>query len=139
MFSPDQPGPGNIVKTQKQTDSLSRHVMKAGETLYEIAEPSAAATADRNPKDPEPAPISLRRVLYSFTTAYSLFVSATTSGDSCWRWMIASSRTGNYSRTGRAGKAQTALERLGPITFSQRLCFYASKDLRLEDIEAPKV
>jgi hypothetical protein len=46
MFSPDQPGPGNIVKTQKQTNSLSRHVVEAGETLYEIAEP----TADLNPK-----------------------------------------------------------------------------------------
>ena len=35
----EQPGPGDIVKTQKQTNSLSRHVVEAGETLYEIAEP----------------------------------------------------------------------------------------------------
>jgi uncharacterized protein YjiS (DUF1127 family) len=72
MFSPDQSRLGKIVKTQKQTNALSPHVRECGETLYEIAERSVAATADLNPKDLGPAPISLRRVLHSFTTAYSL-------------------------------------------------------------------
>ena len=59
------------MKTQKQTNSLTRHVVEAGET-YEIAEPSAAAIADLHPKDLEPVSISLRKVLHSFTTAYRL-------------------------------------------------------------------
>jgi uncharacterized protein YjiS (DUF1127 family) len=45
--------------------------MEAGET-YEIAETSATATADLDPKDLEPASISFRKVLHSFTTAYRL-------------------------------------------------------------------
>jgi uncharacterized protein YjiS (DUF1127 family) len=60
------------VKTQKQTNSLTRHVMEAAGTLSEIAETSAAATADLHPTDVEPASISLRKVLHSFTTAYRL-------------------------------------------------------------------
>jgi uncharacterized protein YjiS (DUF1127 family) len=59
------------VKTQKRTNSLNRHLAEPGET-YEIAETSAAATADLDPKDLEPASISLRKVLDSFTTAYRL-------------------------------------------------------------------
>jgi len=59
------------VKTQKQTNSLNRPVLEAGET-YEIADSSAAATADLHPKDLEPASISLRRLLHCFTTAYRL-------------------------------------------------------------------
>jgi len=46
--------------------------MEAGEPLYGIAETSAAATADLHPRDLEPASISLRKLLHSFTTAYRL-------------------------------------------------------------------
>ena len=59
-----------IMNTQKQTNLLTRQIMEAGETLYEIAETSAAGTAQLDRKDP--ASISLRKVLHSFTTAYRL-------------------------------------------------------------------
>jgi uncharacterized protein YjiS (DUF1127 family) len=72
MYSPNQLGPGNIVKTQKQTNSISRHVMEAGEPLYGIAETSPAAIADRRPRDLEPKSISLRKLLHCLTTAYRL-------------------------------------------------------------------
>jgi uncharacterized protein YjiS (DUF1127 family) len=60
------------MKNQKQTNSLTRQVMKAGEPWYVIAEASAAATADLHPGDLQPASISLRKLLHSFTTAYRL-------------------------------------------------------------------
>jgi len=60
------------MKNQKQTNSLTRQVVKAGEPWYVIAETSAAATADLHPGDLEPASISLRKLLHSCTTAYRL-------------------------------------------------------------------
>ena len=58
------------MKTQRQTNSLIGRVVEAGETLLEITEMSAAATAELHHKHLEPASISLRKVLHSFTTAY---------------------------------------------------------------------
>jgi uncharacterized protein YjiS (DUF1127 family) len=58
------------VKTQ--TNSLTGRAMEARETLYEIAEASAAATADPHPKDRAPTPISLLKILHCLGTAYSL-------------------------------------------------------------------
>ena len=46
--------------------------MKVGEPWYVIAETSAAATAVLHPGDLQPASISLRKLLHSFTTAYRL-------------------------------------------------------------------
>ena len=59
-----------IVKTQKQTNPLTRYIVESGETLYEIAEASAVGTAhlDRN----DQASISFRKVLHSLTTAFRL-------------------------------------------------------------------
>ena len=70
MYSADQPGPGYTVKSQRQANSVTRHVMEAGEPLYGIAKASAAATADLHPR--ERASISLRKLLHCFTTAYTL-------------------------------------------------------------------
>ena len=60
------------MKTQEETNSLIGHIVQADETLPEITEMSAAATAELHLKDLEPASISLRKVLDSFTTAYRL-------------------------------------------------------------------
>jgi uncharacterized protein YjiS (DUF1127 family) len=60
------------VKSQKQANPLSGRAMKAGETLYEIAEASVAATADLHPKDRGPTPSSLLKILYRLGTAYRL-------------------------------------------------------------------
>ena len=60
------------MKTQKQTNSLSGRAMEAGETLYEIAEASAADTADLDPKDGGPTPNSLLTILHRLGTAYRL-------------------------------------------------------------------
>jgi|SRR6516225_933581 uncharacterized protein YjiS (DUF1127 family) len=59
-----------IVKTQKQTNPLTRYIVESGETLYEIAEASAVGTAhpDRN----DQASISFRKVLHSLTVACRL-------------------------------------------------------------------
>jgi uncharacterized protein YjiS (DUF1127 family) len=60
------------VKTQKQTNLLTECALEAGETLYEIAQASVAAAADPPPKDRAPTPISLRKILHCFGTAYRL-------------------------------------------------------------------
>jgi uncharacterized protein YjiS (DUF1127 family) len=46
--------------------------MEAGETLYEIAEASAAAAADLDPKEGGPAPNSFLTILHRLGTAYRL-------------------------------------------------------------------
>ena len=61
---------GNMVKTQKQTNLLSRHVMEAGGT-YEIAEASAAARADLHSKEQRRTTISLK-ILHRFGAGYRL-------------------------------------------------------------------
>ena len=58
------------MKTQKQINPLTGHAMEAGETLCEIAE--ASATADLQPKDRGPAPISLLKMLHWLGTACRL-------------------------------------------------------------------
>ena len=60
------------MKTQKQANPLSGRAMEAGETLYEIAEASVAATADLHPKDRGTTPSSLLKILYCLGTAYRL-------------------------------------------------------------------
>jgi uncharacterized protein YjiS (DUF1127 family) len=60
------------VQTQKQTYSLSGRAVEAGETLYEIAELSAAATVDLHPKDRESKLNSLVKILHCLGTAYRL-------------------------------------------------------------------
>jgi uncharacterized protein YjiS (DUF1127 family) len=60
------------VKTQKQTSRLTARDTQAGEALYEIAQASAAATADLHAKDPERTPISLLKMLHHFRAAYRL-------------------------------------------------------------------
>jgi uncharacterized protein YjiS (DUF1127 family) len=60
------------VKTQKQTNSLTGRAMEAGETLYEVAEASASATADLHSKDRGPTANSLLTILHRLATAYRL-------------------------------------------------------------------
>lgn len=69
--SPMETLEGNIVKAQKQTNLLSRHVMEAGGT-YEIAEASAAARADLHSKDQGRTTISLLKILHRFGAGYKL-------------------------------------------------------------------
>jgi hypothetical protein len=58
------------VKTQKQTNSLTGRAMEAGETLYEVAEDSAATIADLPSKDRGPTPNSLLTILRRLGRAY---------------------------------------------------------------------
>ena len=60
------------MKTQKQTNSLAGHAMEAGETFYEVAEASDAATADLHTKDRGPTPNSFLTILHRLGTAYRL-------------------------------------------------------------------
>ena len=60
------------MKTQKQTNSLSGRAMEAGETLYEVAEASATATADLHTRDRGPTRNSLLMILRCLGTAYRL-------------------------------------------------------------------
>ena len=67
-----KPNQENSVKTQKQTNSLSGRAMEAGETLYEVAEARATATADLYTKDRVPTRNSLLMILRHLGTAYRL-------------------------------------------------------------------
>jgi uncharacterized protein YjiS (DUF1127 family) len=60
------------VKTQKQSNLFTECAQAAGEALYEIAQPSIVPAADLPPKDRAPTPLSLRKILHCFGTAYRL-------------------------------------------------------------------
>ena len=60
------------MKTEKHTTPLTGRAIQAGETLYEIAQASAAATADLHPKDRGRTPTSLLEILHHFRAAYRL-------------------------------------------------------------------
>jgi uncharacterized protein YjiS (DUF1127 family) len=54
----------NAVKTQKQPSPFAGVDLKAGKTLYQIAQASLAAAADLHPKDGGPTPPSLVKILH---------------------------------------------------------------------------
>jgi uncharacterized protein YjiS (DUF1127 family) len=57
------------MKTQKQTNLLAERALEAGETLYEIAQTSAAVPADLHPRDRAPTVASLG-ILHHLRIAY---------------------------------------------------------------------
>ena len=52
------------MKTQKQPSPFAGVDLKAGKTLYQIAQASLAAAADLHPKDGGPTPPSLVKILH---------------------------------------------------------------------------
>ena len=60
------------MKTQKQTNLLTERALEAGETLYEIAQTSAAVPAKQNCRDRDPTPISLWKIPHCLRTACRL-------------------------------------------------------------------
>src|SRR6266446_10445496 len=62
----------SLARKASNTHPLTGCATEAGETVYEMANAPAAATADLHSKDRKATPISLLKILHCFKTAYRL-------------------------------------------------------------------